>query len=61
MSQVLSEMSWLERQKSRRILWMCFSSSLLTNDRSEIGLYLEGVEDRGKDLGIKTIEEDFHS
>lgn len=54
-------MIWLERQKLKRILWTCFSSSLLTNGRNEIGQYLEGVEDGGKDLWIGTIEEDFHS
>ena len=49
------------KQKFSRTLCTCFSSSLLTTERSEIGRYLEGEEEGGEDLGIGTMEKDFHS
>ena len=40
---------------------MCFSRSLLTKDRRDIGRKLEGEEEGEDDLGIGTIEEIFQS
>ena len=37
---------------------MCFSSSLLTTGRREIGLYFPGLDD-SPDLGAGTIRQDF--
>ena len=39
---------------------MCFSSSLLTTERSEIGLYLYGSVELVGVLGMGTTEDIFH-
>ena len=40
---------------------MCFSSSLLTKLRREMGRKLEGELETGVDLGTGTIKDDFQS
>ena len=49
-----------ERLNCRRMVWMCFSRSLLMIDRREMGRKLLG-ELEGEVLGIGTTEEIFQS
>ena len=52
-------MSLLEKRWFKRMPATCFSSSLDTKERSEIGLYSVGESDGGQVLGIGITVESF--